>query len=92
MVDIIIDVFNFIFTVILVGVFLAWLSLMHSMYQSFTKTPFLDKFDLTYPQYIVMLVLCICCISTRPHTGVQAHGGPHVSDGQVTISSFPSFN
>ena len=45
MVDITIDIFNFIFTVILVGVFLAWLSLMHSMYQSFTKTPFLDKFD-----------------------------------------------
>ena len=45
MVDIIIDVFNFIFTVILVGVFLAWLSLMHSMYQSFTKTPFLDRFE-----------------------------------------------
>ena len=46
MVDIIIDVFNFIFTVILVGVFLAWLSLMHSMYQSFTKTPFLDILEL----------------------------------------------
>ena len=44
MVDIIIDVFNFIFSIILIGVFLAWLSLMHSMYQSFTKTPFLDKF------------------------------------------------
>ena len=43
--EIIIDVFNFIFTIILIGVFLAWLSLMHSMYQSFTKTPFLDKFD-----------------------------------------------
>ena len=24
---------------------MAWLSLMHSMYQSFTKTPFLDKFE-----------------------------------------------
>ena len=45
MLDIIIDVFNFIFTVILLGVFLAWLSLMHSMYQSFTKTPFLDRFE-----------------------------------------------
>ena len=45
MVDITTDIFNFVFTVILVGVFLAWLSLMHSMYQSFTKTPFLDKFD-----------------------------------------------
>ena len=45
MAEIIIDVFNFIFTIILIGVFLAWLSLMHSMYQSFTKTPFLDKFD-----------------------------------------------
>ena len=45
MADITADIFNFVFTVILVGVFLAWLSLMHSMYQSFTKTPFLDKFD-----------------------------------------------
>ena len=45
MVDIIIDVFNFIFTVILVGVFFFFLSLMHSMYQSFTKTPFLDRFE-----------------------------------------------
>ena len=45
MVDITTDIFNFVFTVILVGVFLAWLSLMHSMYQSFTKTPFLDKFN-----------------------------------------------
>ena len=45
MADITVDIFNFVFTVILVGVFLAWLSLMHSMYQSFTKTPFLDKFD-----------------------------------------------
>ena len=45
MADIIIDVFNFVFTLILVGVFLAWLSLMHSMYQSFTKTPFLDRFE-----------------------------------------------
>tara|TARA_B110001454_G_scaffold218848_1_gene248231 strand:- start:1302 stop:2513 length:1212 start_codon:yes stop_codon:yes gene_type:complete len=45
MVDIIIDVFNFIFTIILIGVFLAWLSLLHSMFQSFTKTPFLDIFE-----------------------------------------------
>ena len=45
MADVVIDVFNFIFTVILVGVFLAWLSLMYSMYQSFTKTPYLDKFE-----------------------------------------------
>ena len=44
MVDIIIDVFNFVFTIILIGVFFAWLSLMHSMFQSFTKTPFLDRF------------------------------------------------
>ena len=33
------------FTVILAGVFVAWLSLMHSMYQSFTKTPYLDIFE-----------------------------------------------
>jgi cellulose synthase/poly-beta-1,6-N-acetylglucosamine synthase-like glycosyltransferase len=45
MVDVIIDVFNFIFTVILIGVFLAWLSLMYSMFKSFTKTPFLDIFE-----------------------------------------------
>ena len=45
MVDIIIDVFNFVFTIILIGVFFAWLSLMHSMFQSFTKTPFLDRFE-----------------------------------------------
>jgi len=45
MADVVIDVFNFIFTVILVGVFLAWLSLMHSMYQSFTKAPYLDRFE-----------------------------------------------
>ena len=45
MADIIIDVFNFVFTAILIGVFLAWLSLTHTMYQSFTKTPFLDKFE-----------------------------------------------
>ena len=58
MLDIIIDVFNFIFTVILVGVFLAWLSLMHSMYQSFTKTPFLDRFEnksTTTPKVSVIL-------------------------------------
>ena len=45
MIDIISDIFNFVFTIILIGVFLAWLSLMHSMFQSFTKTPFLDVFE-----------------------------------------------
>ena len=45
MTDVIIDTFNFVFTVILIGVFLAWLSLMNSMYQSFTRTPFLDIFE-----------------------------------------------
>ena len=43
--DIAIDVFNCIFAVILVGVFLAWISLIFSMYKSFTKTPYLDKFE-----------------------------------------------
>ena len=43
--DIVIDVFNYIFTVIMIGVFLTWLSLTHSMYKSFTKTPYLDKFE-----------------------------------------------
>ena len=58
MVDVFVDVFNFIFTVILVGVFLAWLSLLNSMYQSFTKTPFLDKFEnksTTTPKVSVIL-------------------------------------
>ena len=43
--DIAIDVFNYIFTIILVGVFLAWISLIFSMYKSFTRTPYLDKFE-----------------------------------------------
>jgi len=45
MVDIALDIFNYIFTAVLIGVFLAWISLMHSMYKSFTKTPYLDKFE-----------------------------------------------
>ena len=45
MTDIAIDVFNYIFTAILIGVFLAWISLISSMYKSFTKTPYLDKFE-----------------------------------------------
>ena len=45
MADIILDVFNFVFTVILLGVFLTWISLLSTMYKSFTKTPFLDKFE-----------------------------------------------
>ena len=45
--DIVIDVFNYIFTVIMIGVFLTWISLTHSMYKSFTKTPYLDKFKNT---------------------------------------------
>ena len=58
MADIAVDIFNFIFTAILVGVFLAWLFLLHSMYQSFTKTPFLDRFEnksTTKPKVSVIL-------------------------------------
>jgi|TARA_B110000014_G_C20113298_1_gene587128 cellulose synthase/poly-beta-1,6-N-acetylglucosamine synthase-like glycosyltransferase len=58
MVDIIVDIFNYIFTIILLGIFLAWLSLIHSMYQSFTKTPYLDKFvnkSTTTPKVSVIL-------------------------------------
>jgi len=43
--DIILDVFNFIFTVILLGIFITWISLMSTMYKSFTKAPFLDIFE-----------------------------------------------
>ena len=58
MADIAVDIFNFIFTAILVGVFLAWLFLLHSMYQSFTKTPFVDRFEntsTTIPKVSVIL-------------------------------------
>ena len=43
--DIAVDVFNYVFTAILIGVFLAWISLIFSMYKSFTRTPYLDKFE-----------------------------------------------
>ena len=43
--DIILDVFNFVFTVILLGIFITWISLMNTMYKSFTKAPFLDIFE-----------------------------------------------
>ena len=58
MVEVVVDIVNFVFTFILVGVFLAWLSLIHSMYQSFTKTPFLDIFEnrsTTTPKVSVIL-------------------------------------
>ena len=45
MAEIALDIFNYVFTVILFGVFLAWISLISSMYKSFTKTPYLDKFE-----------------------------------------------
>ena len=48
--DIAIDVFNYVFTAILIGVFLAWISLISSMYKSFTKTPYLDKFEISSNQ------------------------------------------
>ena len=43
--DIAIDVFNYVFAAILIGVFLAWISLTNSMFKSFTRTPYLDKFE-----------------------------------------------
>ena len=43
--DIALDIFNYVFTAILFGVFLAWVALISSMYKSFTKTPYLDKFE-----------------------------------------------
>ena len=51
MTDIAIDVFNYIFTAILIGVFLTWISLISSMYKSFTKTPYLDKFENSSNQF-----------------------------------------
>ena len=49
--DVAIDIFNYIFTAILIGVFLAWISLISSMYKSFTKTPYLDKFENSSNQF-----------------------------------------
>ena len=43
--DIAVDVFNYVFAAILIGVFLAWISLTNSMFKSFTRTPYLDKFE-----------------------------------------------
>ena len=45
MAEIALDIFNYVFTAILFGVLLAWISLISSMYKSFTKTPYLDKFE-----------------------------------------------
>ena len=41
----IIDVFHYAFTAILIGVCGAWIFLIKSMWVSFTKTPYLDKFE-----------------------------------------------
>ena len=43
--DIAVDVFNYVFAAILIGVFLAWISLTNSMFKSFTRTPYLDKLE-----------------------------------------------
>lgn len=39
-----IDVFNYVLTAILIGVSIAWIMLIHSMWLTFRDSPFLDKF------------------------------------------------
>ena len=45
--ELIIDVFNYSLTAILIGVCGAWLFLIKSMVDSFRFTPYLDKFENT---------------------------------------------
>lgn len=44
--EIIVDVFNYILTAILVGVSITWALLIRSMLTSFRKSPFLDQFEI----------------------------------------------
>ena len=44
--ELIIEVFNFVFTAILFGVAIAWIILIKSMIVSFREAAYLDKFDL----------------------------------------------
>lgn len=43
-----IDVFNYSLIAIMIGVGIAWIILIKSMLQSFSKTPYLEKFEKTY--------------------------------------------
>jgi len=43
--EIVLDIFNYILTTILVGVSITWILLIKSMWVSFRDSPFLDKFD-----------------------------------------------
>ena len=43
--EIVLDVFNYILTAILVGVAITWILLIKSMWISFRDSPFLDRFD-----------------------------------------------
>ena len=56
--ELIIDVFNYALTAILIGVCGAWIFLIKSMTDSFRFTPYLDKFDNTsksYPKVSIIL-------------------------------------
>ena len=49
--ELIIDVFNYALTAILIGVCGAWVFLIRSMVNSFRFTPYLDKFENTSKSY-----------------------------------------
>jgi hypothetical protein len=40
-----IEIFTYIIVAILIGIIGAWIYLIKSMIESFTKTPYLDKFE-----------------------------------------------
>ena len=45
MIDIALDVINYILVAILIGVSATWISLIKSMLNTFSNSPFLDKFE-----------------------------------------------
>ena len=45
--ELVIEIFTYIIVAILIGIIGAWIYLIKSMIESFTKTPYLDKFEKT---------------------------------------------
>lgn len=43
--ELVVDVVNYFLVVTMIGVSIVWISLLRTMYQSFTLTPYLDKFE-----------------------------------------------
>ena len=45
--ELVIEIFTYIIAAILIGIIGAWIYLIKSMIESFTKTPYLDRFEKT---------------------------------------------